>query len=115
MNIHDVTLNIHYSIIDDEISDILGNIYKSMPFYSESIISGCPSWTGEDIKLTASVESGGIQISGTMPDEQWKEWYRELTQKLTVALGYPIGDAEDGFEFVFEKPVISSKKKKRRK
>ena len=49
----------------------------------------------------ASVEPGGIQIYGTMSVDIWNEWFKELKRKLTEALGYPIGEPEDGFEFKY--------------
>ena len=47
------------------------------------------------------IEPSGIQIAGTMPDEIWETWYDELKVKLTAALGYEVGEPEDGFEMVF--------------
>lgn len=35
------------------------------------------------------------------PDDIWKVWYRELKEKLTAALGYEIGEPEDGFDFKY--------------
>jgi len=49
----------------------------------------------------ASVEPGGLQIFGTMPDDIWEVWYMELTEKLSKALGYSVGDAEDGYNFKY--------------
>ena len=96
---HDVSLNIHYSAPQD-IWDNIGEIYKSMPYWIG--YKNGPHWgNGTDIDLTASVEPGGLQVYGTMPDDIWSEWYKELTDKLSAALGYPIGDAEDGFEFKY--------------
>lgn len=95
----DVNLNIHYSA-PQNIWDKIGKVYESMPYWK-----GCdngPLWEeGEDISLTASVEPGGIQIYGKMPDEIWEKWHKELKEKLTIALGYPIGEPEDGFEFKY--------------
>ncbi len=95
----DVSLNIHYSA-PQEIWDKIGRVYESMPYwigYDQG-----PRWkSGDDIDLVASVEPGGLQIYGTMPDDIWADWYRELTKELSDALGYPVGDAEDGFDFVY--------------
>ena len=95
----DVSLNIHYSA-PQEIWDKIGKIYESMPYWIG--YENGPHWgNGADIDLTASVEPGGLQVYGTMPDDIWSEWYKELTDKLSAGLGYPIGDAEDGFEFKY--------------
>lgn len=58
-------------------------------------------WIGKDIDLWASVEPGGIQIAGTMPQDIWDDWYNSLTQKLTALLGYEIGDPGDGYDFKY--------------
>jgi hypothetical protein len=34
-----------------------------------------------------------------MPNDIWESWYASLKQKLTNALGYEIGEPEDGYEF----------------
>lgn len=95
----DVTLNIHYSA-PNEIWDKIGMVYSSMPYWNG--YNPCPCWEeGEEISLTASVEPGGLQISGCMPDDIWENWYKELKEKLSVALGYTIGEPEDGFGFKY--------------
>ena len=58
-------------------------------------------WKGQDIELVASVEPGGIQIVGIMPDDIWERWYKELKQKLTGVLGYEIDEPEDGYGFKY--------------
>lgn len=60
-----------------------------------------PSWKGENINLWASVEPSGIQIAGIMPEEVWNLWYENLKTKLTNALGYEIGEPEDGYDFKY--------------
>ena len=98
---HDVTLNIHYSA-PQEIWDMIGEVYRSMDYWCDD--AGCPAWKGEGIDLCASVEPGGIQICGEMPDEIWDKWYSELKAKLTQKLGYEIGEPEDGFGFKYWTP-----------
>lgn len=95
---HDVNLNIHYSA-PDEVWQKISDVYRSMPYWSEAEQGA--KWIGEGIDLWASVEPGGIQVAGTMPDDIWEEWYGELKGKLTAALGYEIGEPEDGFEFKY--------------
>lgn len=42
---------------------------------------------------------GGAQIAGTIPDAVRKTWSGQLKAKLTKALGYEIGEPEDGYDF----------------
>ena len=97
---HDINLNIHYTA-PNKVWDKIGEVYHSMPYwygYDEY----CPCWRGDNIDIIASVETSGIQIAGTMPDDIWEEWYGELKRKLTEALGYEIGEPEDGYEFKYD-------------
>ena len=100
---HDICLNIHYSA-PDEIWEKIGEVYKSMPYWDGG--KNIPHWCGEDTDITASVEAGGIQITGTMPENIWAEWYSILKERLTKALGYEIGEPECGYRFKFWKPFI---------
>ena len=95
---HDVALNIHYSA-PDEIWEKIGHVYQSMPYWAGNAQG--PRWCGEDIDLWASVEPGGIQIAGIMPEEIWEQWYADLKKKLTKALGYEIGEPENGYDFKY--------------
>ena len=103
MNImeHDVNLNIHYSA-PEEVWTKIDSVYRTMPYWSNK--DDCSRWVGDDIDLLASVEPGGIQISGTMPDDIWDEWYDTLKNRLTEALGYEIGEPEEGYSFKFWEP-----------
>lgn len=101
--VHDVNLNIHYSA-PKEVWDKIEDIYRAMPYWSDN--EDYPHWIGSDIDLWASVEPSGIQISGTMPEEIWNEWYDTLKNKLSEALGYGIGEPEEGFEFKYWEPFI---------
>ena len=100
---HDVCLNIHYSA-PKEIWDMIGEVYRSMDHWYGYENGGCPAWKGDNIDLCASVEPGGLQISGEMPDEMWDKWYIELRAKLSDKLGYDIGEPEDGFKFKYWAP-----------
>lgn len=95
---HNINLNIHYTA-PKEVWDKIYEVYKSMPYWA-----GNPNeikWIGTDIDLWTSLEPSGIQITGTMPDDIWNEWYSKLISKLTEALGYEIGEPEDGFAFKY--------------
>lgn len=98
---HDINLNIHYSA-PEEIWEKISSVYRSMPYWDGS--EPVPHWCGDDIDLYASVEPGGIQISGTMPENIWNEWYSALKNKLSDALGYEIGEPEEGFPFKYWEP-----------
>jgi hypothetical protein len=95
----DVNLNIHYSA-PDEVWSKIGEVYVSMPYWA-GYKDGCPQWLREGVDLWGSVEPGGIQIAGEMPEDIWEEWYSLLKGKLTDALGYEIGEPEYGFEFKY--------------
>lgn len=98
---HDIHLNVHYSA-PEEVWKKIDNVYRTMPYWSEK--ENLPCWIGDDIDLRASVEPSGIQIAGTMPDKIWKEWYDTLKNKLSEALGYSIGEPEEGFRFKYWEP-----------
>ena len=94
-----VNLNIHYTA-PDEVWETIKDIYKTMPFYDET--SDYPRFVGEDVYIEASVEPSGLQLYGHLPEEIWDKWYEELKEKLTDALGYEIGEPEDGYEFKYD-------------
>lgn len=98
MNV-DVNLNIHYTA-PDQVWDKIGKVYESMPYWAGA--DNGPCWKGENVDLWASVEPSGVQIAGVMPDDVWENWYSDLKKKLTEALGYEIGEPEDGFEFRYD-------------
>lgn len=95
---HDINLNIHYSA-PKEVWSKVENVYKSMPYWAGN--DNEAKWVGDDIDLWASVEPGGIQIAGTMPENIWNEWYNSLKNKLSEALGYEIGEPEEGYDFEY--------------
>ena len=97
---HDICLNIHYSA-PVEVWEKINNVYKSMPYWSDDKF---PHWIGDDIDIYASVEPGGIQISGVMPEDIWNSWYNTLKKRLTDVLGYEIGEPEEGYSFKYWKP-----------
>ena len=102
---HDINLNIHYTA-PDEIWCRIRKVYENMPYWSGD--NPLPCWKGNGIDLTASVESSGIQISGKMPEDIWEDWYEKLKDELTKALGYEIGEPEDGFYFKYWEPFVKN-------
>ncbi len=101
----DMELNIHYSA-PDEVWEKISQVYRSMPYWDEQ--SKAPHWCGEGIDLYTSLEPGGIQISGEMPDDIWNEWCITLKQRLTKALGYEIGEPIDSYAFKYWEPFEKS-------
>lgn len=98
METHNHNLNIHYSA-PDEIWDKLDELYKQMPYWN-GYIDGCPQWYGTDNRvIEASAEPSGLQLYAKLSDEEWNRWFELFKQKATAALGYPVGEPEDGFEF----------------
>ena len=100
---HDICLNIHYSA-PNEVWDMIGEVYRSMDYWCGYENDGCPSWKGDNIGLCASVEPGGVQISGEMPDEIWNRWYDQLKSRLSKKLGYDIGNPQEGYKFKYWTP-----------
>lgn len=95
-----VNLNIHYSA-PQSVWDKVERIYSEMPYW-KGVVEGCPQWYGEDDKwIEGSVEVSGLQLYAEMPWEEWHEWLQNFKDKATVALGYPIGEPEDGYEFKY--------------
>ena len=92
-----VNLNMHYSA-PPEVWKKISRVYASMPYWAGDEQQA--RWLAKDIDVWASAEPGGLQFSGTMPDNIWKAWYDELKKKLTAALGYAIGEPEDGYDFI---------------
>lgn len=93
---HDINLNISYTA-PNSTWEALGRVYQTMPYWAEG--EAYPRWLGNGIDLSASVEPSGIQICGTMPEDIWEEWYALLKERLTDALGYEIGEPEEGYAF----------------
>lgn len=97
---HDIRLNIHYSA-PEEVWEKINDVYRSMPYWCADKY---PHWIGDDIDICASVEPGGIQISGVMPEKLWDSWYDTLKKRLTDVLGYEIGEPEEGYKFKYWEP-----------
>lgn len=94
-----VNLNIHWQA-PDYIWDKVDEVFKNMKYYDVS--AEYPRWVNGEYYIESSVEPSGLQLYSTMPEDMWNEWYSELKEKLTEALGYEIGEPEDGFEFKYD-------------
>lgn len=93
-------LNIHYSAPDD-IWEKLEKIYASMPGWV-GYDEGFPYWFGtdEDGKhICVSVEPSGLLFTCNMDENEFEAWFDLIKEKATEALGYPIGEPEEGYEF----------------
>jgi hypothetical protein len=82
----------------------LEQVYRSLPNFIGYTPDKCPLWFGADPIddtspstpfLCASVEPGGLQVSGYLSDEQWTEWDAVFMDRASRALGCAIHDAED--------------------
>lgn len=101
---HSINLNIHYSIPENLWNKVI-DVFKSMPYWIESNARNeeCLFWydAKDCVELYCSVEPSGVQISGLMMYEIWGKWYPELIVKLSDALGYEIGEPEEGYGFKY--------------
>ena len=98
MEIYNINLNIHYSA-PQEVWDKLEKLYSEMPGWI-GFYDGCVIWYGEGEKLIeACVEPSGLQFFAKMEPAEWESWIALFKSKASVALGYEIGEPEDGFAF----------------
>ena len=103
MENHNHNLNIHYSL-PDEIWDKVVSIYPNMPYWGK-FVNGCPMWdnTNDSAKfIEASVEPSGLQFYAEFPKEEWDAWFNLFKEQATKALGYTVGEPEEGFDFIYD-------------
>ena len=99
MEHHNRNINIHYSA-PQEVWETLQQLYEEMPYWN-GFVDGCPQWYGFENKLIeASVEPSGLQFYAKLPQEEWEAWFVLFQQRATALLGYPVGEPEDGFDFL---------------
>ncbi|MBR4671122.1 MAG: hypothetical protein IKO84_11025 [Butyrivibrio sp.] len=94
-----VNLNIHWNA-PEYVWKNVDEVFRSMDYYEEG--SEYPRWTCGEHYIEASREASGLQFFSTMPEDMWDKWYSELKLKLTKALGYEIGEPEDGYDFKYD-------------
>lgn len=95
-------LNIHYSA-PDHVWEELAKIYALMPGWI-GYYEGCPHWystNGDEKHIIASVEPSGILFTCNMEQDEFEAWFDLIKKKTTNALGYPVGEPEDGFDFKY--------------
>lgn len=96
LEIFNINLNIHWES-PKEVWDKLDKIYQNMPGWK-----GNQVWFGEEEKIIeVSVEPSGLQFYAEMPKEEWEIWIKQFKDKATEALGYEIGEPEDGYDFKY--------------
>ena len=98
----DVTLNIHYTA-PKALWARLWELYTEMPGWRTPCPEEySPCWFGPEgggKGLAASVEPGGLQISGEMPEEEWSQWLALFKERAGEIMGYAIGEPAEGFDF----------------
>lgn len=94
-----VNLNIHWNA-PEHIWEKVRDVFQSMEGFQEE--SSYPLWVIGDYVIEASREPSGLQLYSTLPEDLWCQWYGGLKEKLSKALGYEIGEPEEGFDFKLE-------------
>ena len=90
---------VNLNIVDAQpVWDMLEGLYASMPGW-RGFERGCPQWRTEGGAIRGSVEPGGLQISGEMPEEEWSQWLALFKERAGEIMGYAIGEPAEGFDF----------------
>lgn len=95
---HNCNLNIRYDQSAEKWSKV-AILYERMPGWI-GYANGIPYWFGQeedDVFITASVEPSGLAFYAQMRDNDWKAWIESFKSLATEALGYAVGEPEDGF------------------
>lgn len=95
---HHCNLNIRYDQSDEQWNK-LSNVYENMPGWI-GYANGIPYWFGkeeQDVFVTASVEPSGLAFHAQLSDYEWEVWIEHFKSEATKALGYIVGEPEDGF------------------
>ncbi|OKP83265.1 hypothetical protein A3844_22690 [Paenibacillus helianthi] len=95
---HHCNLNI-WAHLPDEVWNKVANIYELMPGW-KGYTDGIPHWFGQeddDVFIQASVEPSGLSFYAQMNKSEWDSWIERFKSEATKALGFNIGEPEDGF------------------
>ncbi|WP_379163153.1 hypothetical protein [Paenibacillus sp. sgz5001063] len=95
---HNCNLNI-WGHLPDEVWDKVADIYKSMPGWI-GYRNGIPYWFGQEddaVFIEASVEPSGLSFYAQMDQSDWDSWIERFKSEATKALGFNVGEPEDGF------------------
>ena len=63
----------------------LQSIYESLPGWAGVGEHGCPCWFGTAELppfLVASVEPAGLQVSGSLNPDDWRQWHEAFVARL---------------------------------
>jgi len=96
--VHNCNLNIRYDLPDEQWKKI-AELYTKMPGWI-GYLEGIPHWFGEEddeVTISASVEPSGLLLYARMASGDWEKWLESFKAQAAEALGYPIGEPEDGF------------------
>ncbi|GKV54482.1 hypothetical protein NCCP2222_04290 [Sporosarcina sp. NCCP-2222] len=91
-------LNIWY-YMPDEVWAKVAAIYERMPSWI-GYTNGIPYWFGQEedeVFIMASVEPSGLSFYAEMSDREWSSWIKRFKREATEALGFEVGEPEDGF------------------
>jgi hypothetical protein len=89
-----ITLNLPYDLTKSQWSTVM-LVYRNMDNWIEG--QSLPCWFGpldSSQFIAASVEPGGLQISGTIDPLLFRGWVTKLCARLTAALGREVYDAD---------------------
>ena len=77
----------------------LATVYEAMPgWVAGTTVDGCPVWRPDGTTagtICVSAEPSGLLISGDVGAGTWQRWLAEFCQRATIALGFPVHDAEE--------------------
>jgi hypothetical protein len=91
---HTITLNVRFDQPQADWDKVL-RVYESMPGWRAA--ADAQSWFGDEGDrewIWASIEPGGILFESKMDQDGWSTWIGELCDRLSIALGRPVHDAE---------------------
>lgn len=97
-NSHNCNLNI-WGHLPDEVWGKVSELYKSMPGWV-GYKDGIPYWFGHednDVYIEASVEPSGLAFYAQMNQNDWVVWIETFKSNATKALGFDVGEPENGF------------------
>lgn len=95
---HNCNLNIWYYLPEEEWNKIT-HLYESMPGWL-GYKNGVPYWFGQeddDLFITASIEPSGLSFYAQLNHSDWNSWIQRFKVEATKALGFDVGEPEDGF------------------
>lgn len=89
-----ITLNLPYNLSESEWAKVMA-VYREMDGWVEG--QAVPCWFGQLDSaqfISASVEPGGLLVSGNIESLLFRGWVTKLCAKLTSSLGREVYDAE---------------------